>query len=68
MSDSYPTLLLTRLDELASEHREIDRLLEQLIEQPGVDQLQVRRLKKRKLLLKDQIALVRRELDPDVPA
>ena len=68
MSDSYPTLLLTRLDELASEHREIDRLLGQLIEQPIVDQLQVRRLKKRKLLLKDQIALVRRELDPDVPA
>jgi len=68
MSDSYPNLLLTRLDELASEHREIDRLLGQLIEQPVADQLQVRRLKKRKLLLKDQIALMRRELDPDVPA
>jgi len=68
MSDSYPTQLLARLDELASEHREIDRLIEQLIEQPVLDQLRVRRLKKRKLLLKDQIALMRRELDPDVPA
>ena len=68
MSDPYRTRLLARVDELTAEHRELDRLLEALLAEPIVDQLQVRRLKKRKLLLKDQVALLQRELDPDVSA
>jgi len=68
MSDPYRAQLLARVDELAGEHRDLDRLLDALLSEPVVDQLQVRRLKKRKLLLKDQIALLRRELDPDVSA
>ncbi len=68
MSDPYRAQLLARVDELAGEHRDIDRLLDARLAEPVVDQLQVRRLKKRKLLLKDQIALLRRELDPDVSA
>ncbi len=68
MSDPYRTRLLARVDELTAEHRELDHLLEALLAEPIVDQLQVRRLKKRKLLLKDQVALLQRELDPDVSA
>ena len=68
MSDPYRAQLLARLDELVGEHRDLNRLLDALLSEPVVDQLQVRRLKKRKLLLKDQIALLRRELDPDVSA
>ena len=68
MNDSYPNQLLARIDELASEHREIERLIEHLEAEPVLDQIRLRRLKKRKLLLKDQIAMMRRELDPDVSA
>jgi hypothetical protein len=68
MSDSYRARLLARAEELTTEHRDLERLLETLLAEAVVDQLQVRRLKKRKLLLKDQIALLRRELDPDVSA
>ena len=68
MSDSYRAQLRARVEELTAEHRDLDRLLEALLAETVVDQLQVRRLKKRKLLLKDQVALLRRELDPDVSA
>ena len=39
-----------------------------LSESPAQDQLQLQRLKKRKLFLKDQIALLERQLTPDIPA
>ncbi|MCE2949704.1 MAG: DUF465 domain-containing protein [Betaproteobacteria bacterium] len=68
MSDPYRARLLARIEELAAEHRDLDRLLEAVLAEAPVDQIRVRRLKKRKLLLKDQIALLRRELDPDVSA
>lgn len=68
MSDPYRARLLARAEELMAEHRDLDRLLEALLAETVVDQLQVRRLKKRKLLLKDQVSLLRRELDPDVSA
>jgi hypothetical protein len=68
MSDPYRNRLQARIEELASEHRDIERLLEQLLAEPVADQLRIRRMKKRKLLMKDQIMLMRRELDPDLPA
>ncbi len=68
MSDPYRARLLARIEELAAEHRDLERLLEAVLAETLVDQIRVRRLKKRKLLLKDQIALLRRELDPDVSA
>ncbi len=68
MTDPYRARLLARIEELASEHRELDRVLEAVLAEPLVDQIRARRIKKRKLLLKDQIALLRRELDPDVSA
>ncbi len=57
-----------RLLELESEHRELDHLSAQLESADSCDELQIRRLKKRKLQLKDQIAQIQMQLQPDVPA
>lgn len=61
--------LQLRLLELESEHRELDHLIDQLQSEAQVrDELQIRRLKKRKLQLKDQITQLQIQLSPDVPA
>jgi len=60
--------LQLRMLELEAEHRDLDRLIEQIQSQGVHDELQVRRLKKRKLQLKDQIAQLLMQLSPDVPA
>jgi len=57
-----------RVLELEAEHRELDHLIEQLQQQGVRDELQIRRLKKRKLQLKDQVTLLQMQLSPDVPA
>ena len=57
-----------RLAELRLEHRDLDTAIGHLAETAVQDELQLRRLKKRKLLLKDQMAWLERQLDPDVPA
>lgn len=60
--------LYQRLLELQVEHRDLDDVIARLSEDPLPDQLRIRRLKKKKLLLKDQIHSIERELDPDIPA
>ena len=57
-----------RLTELQLEHRDLDLALHRLIEDPLHDEFLLQRMKKRKLLLKDQIALLSRQLDPDIRA
>ncbi len=57
-----------RLKELRVEHRDLDDVIGHLSIDPSVDQLQLRRLKKRKLMLKDQIARLESELIPDLNA
>jgi len=57
-----------RLTELQLEHRDLDLALQRLIENPVHDEFLLQRMKKRKLLLKDQIALLSRQLDPDIRA
>lgn len=57
-----------RILELEAEHRELDHLIAQLEEAGTRDELQIRRLKKRKLQIKDQIAHLQMMLSPDVPA
>lgn len=57
-----------RLDELRVEHRDMDEIIHRLIDDPKVDQLQVRRLKKRKLGLKDMILKLESKLIPDIEA
>jgi hypothetical protein len=60
--------LMHRLVQLKLEHRDLDGAVNRLVDDPAHDQLQLTRLKRRKLLLKDQIARLEREIDPDVLA
>jgi len=60
--------LQERIVELKIEHRDLDAAIERLEADQAHDELQIRRLKRRKLLLKDQIARLEREIDPDVLA
>lgn len=53
---------------LKSEHRDLDEALARLIEQPTVDELSLRRMKKRKLYLRDIIAKIEEMLVPDIIA
>ena len=57
-----------RLEELRTEHRDLDEVIARLSEQVPFDQIKLQRLKKRKLVLKDQIARVESELLPDIIA
>ena len=57
-----------RLIELRMEHADLDSLIDRNIEDPAADDLSLRRLKKRRLLLRDQIARLEGELDPPEPA
>lgn len=55
-----------RIVELQVEHRDLDQIIAMLISQPRCDQLQIRRLKKRKLQIKDSITLLQIQLEPDI--
>ena len=57
-----------RLAELKLEHRDLDDVIHRLMLTPILDQLQLQRLKKRKLLVKDQITILERQLTPDIRA
>jgi len=57
--------LLRQLHEMRSEHRDLDTVIARLGEGSQVDQLHLQRLKKRKLLLKDEIARLESRLIPD---
>ena len=61
-------VLRERIDQLHLEHRDLDDVINRLAQSPVQDQLQLQRLKKRKLCLKDQIALLERQLTPDIRA
>lgn len=54
--------------ELREEHRDLDAAILRLSQDPGVDQLSLRRMKKRKLKLKDWIAYLDSQLIPDLDA
>ena len=57
-----------KLAELHSVHRSLDKMITTLADSPVQDELELRRLKKQKLLLKDQIFVLEKRLVPDVPA
>ena len=59
---------LERLRELRVSHRDLDYLIDRLQHDPMIDQLRIRRLKKRKLLLKDMIMNLESEMIPDLDA
>lgn len=60
--------LRRKLDELRLEHRDLDDVIDHLIQSDYPDQLQLKRLKTRKLRLKDQIQQVESRLIPDLDA
>ena len=60
--------VLDRLKELRVNHRDLDYLIDSLSHDPMVDQLRIRRLKKRRLILKDMISALESELIPDMDA
>ena len=60
---------ITRLiADLREEHRDLDEAISRLSEDSSIDQLQLRRMKKRKLKLKDWIAYLESKLIPDLDA
>ncbi|MGP1677220.1 MAG: DUF465 domain-containing protein [Burkholderiales bacterium] len=67
-AETLQTALQQRIRELRVEHDDLDDAIARLSENPLPDQLRLQRLKKRKLLLKDQLTHLERQLDPDVLA
>jgi len=57
-----------RLIELRIEHADLDNLIDRATEDNGGDDLSLRRLKKRRLLLRDQMARIEAQLEPQQPA
>lgn len=57
-----------RIIELEVEHRDLDAVIDRLSQDARQEELQLRRLKKRKLQLKDHITLLKMQLIPDIPA
>jgi hypothetical protein len=65
-ANDEPESLLVQLGELRQEHRDLDEALARLETAPApCDELLLRRMKKRKLQLKDRIAVIERLLEPD---
>ena len=60
--------ILRRLELLRVEHRDLDVAIDALVSTVTSDQLQIARLKKRKLLLRDEIAMLEDQLIPDIIA
>tara|TARA_B110001454_G_scaffold214648_1_gene234775 strand:+ start:2036 stop:2233 length:198 start_codon:yes stop_codon:yes gene_type:complete len=63
-----PEEIMRRIELLRQEHRDLDSAIMALIESGARDQLQLARLKKRKLLLRDEIAMLEDQLIPDIIA
>ena len=66
--DGTPLPAAARLLRLRQEHRDLDAAIEALRISPASDQLQLARLKKRKLRLKDEIAQLEDQMIPDIIA
>ena len=68
MTQDEETELRAQLARLRQEHRDLDAAIEALQASPASDILQVQRLKKRKLFLRDRITHIEDELTPDIIA
>ena len=66
MNNSKP--IEDKLSELRTEHRDLDDVIGQLTDDSGYNQVQVQRLKKRKLSIKDQILAIENDILPDIIA
>ncbi|MEZ5462670.1 YdcH family protein [Dokdonella sp.] len=68
MKSDDPSTTIRQLMALKAEHRDLDATIARLVLDPGNDELELKRLKKRKLHLKDSIALLESRLIPDLDA
>ena len=68
MNSNDPGEIVRLIADLRIEHRDLDEAISRLSRDPSVDQLQLRRMKKRKLKLKDWIAYLESKLIPDLDA
>jgi hypothetical protein len=68
MTDEEERTLREQLGRLQQEHRDLDSAIEALVVSPGSDLIQVQRLKKRKLILRDRIRAIEDQLTPDIIA
>jgi len=68
VTDTEEKSIQRRIYELQTEHRDLDEVITRLSAEINVDQLMMRRLKVRKLRLKDQISRLKSELIPDLDA
>ncbi len=68
MTEDDQITIRTQLNELLLEHRDLDDVITRISTDGPFDQLQVQRLKKRKLVLKDEIARLESRLVPDIIA
>jgi hypothetical protein len=68
LTEEEAVAIKERITVLRIEHRDLDEVIARLSDDPVQDELQLTRLKRRKLLLKDHIALLERQLVPDVRA
>ena len=66
--DDNQDQIVAQLHQLESEHRDLDDVIERLSDDKPFDQLKLQRLKKRKLVLKDEIAKLRSQILPDIIA
>ena len=68
MNDNEEVALREQLARLQQEHRDLDAAIAALATSPGSDLIQVQRLKKRKLVLRDKIRQVEEQITPDIIA
>ena len=68
LTDEERAQIEARIAALEIEHHDLDDVIARLSQRPDQDQLQLRRFKKRKLMLKDSIARLKVQLVPDIPA
>jgi hypothetical protein len=68
LSDEERAALSAELEHLREEHRDLDAAIDALLHLGAVDRLQIQRLKKRKLLLRDRVSFIEDQLTPDIIA
>ncbi|WOJ91053.1 DUF465 domain-containing protein [Methylocapsa polymorpha] len=68
LSDDERALLQAELEHLRQEHRDLDAAIEALLHLGAADRLQIQRLKKRKLVLRDRLVFLEDQLTPDIIA
>jgi len=68
LTEEERALIESRIAALEVEHQDLDDVIDRLSVHPDQDQLQLRRFKKRKLILKDSISRLKVLLVPDIPA